>query len=828
MISTGFKTVPDWFSLENQGASVAVGDLNGNGTPDLVVMLVDSPPGKNRGVYRVGHDLDVDANITGGWTPWLDIPDWFSWENQGAGIALGDLNGNGKLDLVVMTVDNPPGQNRGIYRVGHDLDGDGNVTGGWTLWLDIPDWFSWENQGAGIALGDLDGDGKLDLVVMTVDNPPGQNRGIYRVGHDLDANGNVTGGWTPWLDMPDWFSWENQGGGVAVSDITGNGKLDLVLFGIDNPPAQNQAFFRTAFDVGTNGLPAGAQAQDPVAGWSTLLGVNNWFSWENEQSGIVVAQLGGVKHLLILAADHPTTGNVGVYTTVRLVEDPAIHGSWELESYNSQVLAIHAAVLHTGKVLFFAGSGNNTVRVADPHFGDVATGLYTSVVWDPAAAPPNNFDHPATIHRADGKPFDFFCGGDTFLADGRILSAGGNLSYNNGNNLGQRDVAIFDPASEQWSATAPMAHGRWYPQLLTLPDGRILTVSGKNETDGNLNPLFEVYDPVHGTWSQLHPPQAGNFVGLPFYAHLFLLADGRVFFSGGRMDDDRGQPAGILDLAQQPVGFQFVASIEDPAFRNQSSSVLLPPAQDQRVMIIGGGPVDDVTSATGGTEVVALNQLGPSYQLAMPLSLPRMHLNATLLPDRTVFVSGGAISHEAAGVRPIARLQTEIYDPETDTWRPGAAASVIRMYHSVALLLPDGRVVTTCGNPPPYGNRAAWEPPQPNEEMRIEIYSPPYLFAGARPAIGAVTPEWQYGSAIDVAADQPASVLWAELIRSGITTHAFDNSQRLVDLPIEARTGTGLTVRAPDGPNVAPPGWYMLFLVNENRVPSAGTWIHLS
>ena len=756
------------------------------------------------------------------------VPDWFSFENQGASVAVGDLNGNGKPDLVVMLVDSPPGQNRGVYRVGHDLDGDGNVTGGWTPWLDIPDWFSWENQGAGIALGDLDGNGKLDLVVMTIDNPPGQNRGIYRVGHDLDANGNVTGGWTPWLDMPDWFSWENQGGGVALADITGNGKLDLVLFGIDNPPAQNQAFFRAAFDVGTNGLPAGAQAQDPVAGWSSLLGVNNWFSWENEQSGIAVVQLNGVQQLLILAVDHPTTGNVGVYTTVRLVEDPAIHGSWELASYNSQVLAIHAAVLHTGKVLFFAGSGNNTVRVADPHFGDVASGLYTSVVWNPAAAPPNNFDHPVTIHRADGKPFDFFCGGDTLLADGRILSAGGNLSYNNGNNLGQRDVAIFDPESEQWSATAPMAHGRWYPQLLTLPDGRILTVSGKNETDGNLNPLFEVYDPADGTWSQLHPPQVGNFVGLPFYAHLFLLTDGRVFFSGGRMDDDRGQPAGILDLTHEPVVFQFVASIENPAFRNQSSSVLLAPAQDQRVMIIGGGPVDDVTSATGVTEVVALNQPGPTYQLAMPLSLPRMHLNATLLPDRTVFVSGGAISHEATGVRPIARLQTEIYDPETDTWRPGAAASVIRMYHSVALLLPDGRVITTCGNPPPYGNRAAWEPPQPNEEMRIEIYSPPYLFAGARPTIGQVAPEWQYGSPIDVAAGQPASILWAELIRSGITTHAFDNSQRLVDLPIEARTGTGLTVRAPDGPNLAPPGWYMLFLVNENRVPSAGTWIHLS
>jgi hypothetical protein len=828
MISPGFHTIPDWFSFGNQGASVAAADLNGNGTPDLVVMMIDNPPGQNRGVYRLGRDLDASGTVTGGWTTWHDIPDWFSSENQGAGVALGDLSGNGKRDLVVMMIDNPPGQNRGLYRVGHDLDADGNVTGGWTLWQDIPDWFSWENQGAGIALGDLNGNGKLDLVVMMIDNPPQLNRGLYRVGHDLDADGNVTGGWTPWLDVPDWFSWENQGGGVALGDTTGNGKLDLTCFGIDNPPAQNQAFFRTAIDVGANGLPASAQAADPAAGWSSLLGVNNWFSWENEQSGVAVVPLGGAPHLVILAVDHPTTGNVGFYTTVRLTEDPAVHGAWELLDYNSQVLAIHAATLHTGKVLFFAGSGNNTARAADPHFGDVAAGLYTSVAWDPSVPSPGGFSHPATIARDDGKPFDFFCGGDTFMADGRILSAGGNLSYNNGNNLGQHEVAIFDPGSEQWSKAASMEHGRWYPQLLTLPDGRILTVSGKNETDGNLNPAFEIYDPATGAWGHKHPPQDPNFGGLPFYAHLFLMNDGRVFFTGGRMDDDRPQSAGILDLGNDPVGFQRVASIEDPTLRNQSSSVLLPPAQDQRVMIIGGGPVDDVTSATGLTETADLRQPNPAFQLAMPLSLPRMHLNAVLLPDRTVFVSGGAIRHEQAGVRPVARLQSEIYDPQSDTWRPGAAAQVIRMYHSVALLLPDGRVATTSGNPPPYGHLVPWEPPQPNEEMGIEIYSPPYLFAGSRPSIGQVQTEWQYGAAIEIQTAQAGDILWAELVRSGVTTHAFDNSQRLVDLPISNQGAGAITIEAPPRPQIAPPGWYMLFVVDQNRIPSLGSWVHLT
>jgi hypothetical protein len=827
MMSAGFRVIPDWFAPENKGASVAVGDVTGNGTPDLIVLAVDSVQQPNRGAYRIGRDLDADGNVSAGWTPWIAVPDWFSDDTQGAGLAVGDLNGNGRLDLVVLMVDNAAQLNRGVYRVGRDLDADGNATGGWSDWHDVP-WFSWENQGAGIAVADLTGNGAPDVVVMAVDNGLQQNRGVYRVGRNLDADGNATGGWSDWRDMPGWFSWENQGGGVAVADTTGSGHPDIVVFGIDNPPQQNQAFYRVALDVDGNGVPAGARADDPQAGWSSLLGVNNWFSWENQGAGIAVLPLGGAPHLLILAADHPTTGSVGVYTTVQLTESPGIHGEWEILPFNSEVLAIHAAMLPTGRVLFFSGSGNNTARVADPTFGNVADGMYTSVVWDPQAPAGQNFTHPPTISRQDGRPFDFFCGGDTFLADGRLLSAGGTQNYNAGNDLGQWEAAIFDPVTEQWAAAPPMANGRWYPQLLLLPDGHVLTVSGKNETNGDLNPLFEVYDPDHAQWLQHNPPQSPDFMGLPFYAHLFLMADGRVFFSGGRMDDARFQRAGIMAFAPDHIDFQVVPAVVDSTLRNQSSSVLLPPAQDQRVMIIGGGPSDDRTSATGITEVVNLDQPNPAYQLAMPLSLPRIHLNAVLLPDRTVFVSGGAIIHEETGVPPIARLQSEIYDPATDTWKPGAVASVIRMYHSVALLMPDGRVLTASGNPPPYGQRAPWEPPQPNEELRIEMYTPPYMFGPARPTITQAATEWHYGQAVDIASPQADTILWAELIRCGVTTHAFDNSQRLVDLPIAARPAGSLTINAPAAPTIAPPGWYMLFLVDQQHIPSVAVWIHLS
>src|SRR6478609_331395 len=117
------------------------------------------------------------------------IPDWFSSENQGCGVAVASLAGDGKQDLIVLLVDNPAGKNRGVYRVGKSLDGDGRVTGGWTPWIDVPDWFSFENQGAGIAAADVDKDGLQDLIVFMIDNPPGQNQGFYRVGKRLDANG---------------------------------------------------------------------------------------------------------------------------------------------------------------------------------------------------------------------------------------------------------------------------------------------------------------------------------------------------------------------------------------------------------------------------------------------------------------------------------------------------------------------------------------------------------------------------------------------------------------------------------------------------------------
>lgn len=834
-----FVQVPDWFSWENQGCGVAAASLGG--ARSLVFFAVDAGMTGNRGVYRIGGGVDPLTGVANTWGPWREVPDWLSQVNQGGDVAVGDITGDGTPDLLVLRVDAPAGQNAGFYRVGRGLTADGEITGGWAPWVAVPDWFSWENQGAGVALGDLNDSGKLDLVAFMIDNGAEQNRALYRIGHDLDANG-VAADWTPWLDVDrniddphdvgPWFSWDNQGGGVALADRRGDGSLDLVVFGIDSPPGpqgvpsenpsgQNQAYYLIGEGLAPDGTVSG--------GWSTLLGINNWFSWDNQYGALTVLGTGAAARLLVAAIDNPPELNAGFYTSIALTETPAVHGQWEVLPYLSGVLAIHAAMLHTGKVLFFSGTGNNTVRDAAPDFGDVTKGLWTSVVWDPTAPNGANFAHPATILRDNGRPFDFFCGGDTFLPDGRIFSAGGNLSYNNANNLGQRETASFDPQAEQWTRRATMDTGRWYPTVLTLGDGRLLAVSGKNQTDGNLNQRFDIYHGDTDTWQvpPLTPPQI-NFPGLPYYPHLFLMTDGRIFFSGGRMDMDSPLPAGILDLANPiAVGFAPVISQVAPDMRNQSSSVLLPPAQEQRVMIIGGGPRDDRTSATGSTERIDLLAGNPAFELTMPLSLPRMHLNAVLLPDRTVFVSGGAIEHELADVAHVPRLQSEIYDPAANTWRAAATATVVRMYHSVALLMPDATVMTASGNPPPGGNQVPWVE-EPTEELKIEIFTPPYRFAGNAPQITTAPTEWTYNAKTVIQTRDAGAVMWAELIHPGVTTHAFDNAQRLIDLPINTVTATELTVGTPIGPDLAPPGWYMLFLVNQQRIPSTATWIHLS
>jgi hypothetical protein len=794
---TPFTPVPDWFPHENVDGGIAVGDLDGSGLPDLVVFVIDAPAGPNAGLFRVGRGL-VDGVPTEGWSPWQRVPDWPFWENAGGGIALADLDGSGSLDLVLFVIDAPDGPNIGLVRVGRGLAADGTVTGGWGPWQPVPDWPFWENQGADCAIADVDGDGVAELVLLIADAPVGPNIGLYRSA-SLAADGTASG-WTPWTAVPDWPAGtgvgDNAGVGIAAGDLDGDGTPELVVAVVDAPAGQNRARYSVGWRL---------QGGRPVDGWGPWSDVPDWPFWENQGLGIDLADLDGdgEPELAVLAVDAPVGQNVGYHRILPVETDLATapaEGAWRLLEIDSGVLAVHAALLPSGSVLLFAGSSNNPDAAAAHQYG--------TRVWH----------YPRPVLSAPATPVDLFCCGHAHTPDGRLLAAGGTERYDPFAGLTQ--AVLFDQAAGPADAASPTGHagawipqpdmgqGRWYPSLVAQPDGDVLAVSGLGG-DGFLSLVPERYDGTGWTPLPTSPPW-------PMYAHLFLLADGRLFYSGGQYGANNGQRPSIWDPVAGTVAE--VAGLPEPGFRNQAASVLLPPAQDQRVMIIGGGGAD--IHAVGTTASTALTDLSAAHPVYVPgpaMHHPRMHLCATLLPDRTVLVNGGSGMEEShQHVSPHA----EIYHPELNAWRPAAASRVDRLYHSVALLTPDGRVVTAGSNPQ-----------RTDEELRIEVFWPPYLFAGPRPVITPAATEVGHGTTLTVSLDAdvtPAELREASLLRPGATTHSADSEQRLIDLPMTLAGPDTVELAVPGDPAIAPPGWYLLVVVSLARVPSEGAWVHLS
>jgi hypothetical protein len=842
-----FTQVPDWISWENQGGNIAVADLDGDGSPELLVLRIDHPvPGPNRGFYRVGHKLDAQGGIAQ-WGSWVEVPNWGSDQNQGGGIAVANFGAAG-LGLVVFQVQHvEPGPNIGRFRIGRKLSADGTVTGGWSDWQTVPNWTSWRDQGAAIAVADLDGDGQPELVVFHIDdfhtdNPQRPNKGFYRVGQSLTPEGAIAN-WGDWRAV-DWFSWFNQGAGVAIADLDNNGRPEIIVFQIDDPPGENVGFCRVGWNLDHAGV-----VQD---GWGPWVRFDGWGSAENQGGGLALAALGaGRPKAVLFQVNDPPGLNQGLFAVSDLaldIDTAQAKGVWRLLPYFSEVLPVHAALLHTGKVLFFAGSGNNAFRFQPAFLGNEAAQIFTSVVWDPSAnvLQAGTFQPVPTLRRANGSVVDFFCCGHTFLSDGRVLVAGGTGEYDkqivNGRMqdsghgfAGIRDVVIFDPATVTWSIALPMEHGRWYPTVIRLSDNTVMAASGLDEQAQGLgnNTLERTSDPQNAGWTKTRD------FSLPLYPHLFQLRDGRVFFTGGKMDT-KGDSVPLIFDPINATAAVVVDGLGDAAQCNQCASVILPPAQAQRVMILGGGPEDpDDPNAPRGratqrVAVIDFSAPGSAYRTRTNLNHERMHVNAVLLPDHSVIAVGGGVTREASAqsavVDPMGGrevFEAEIYDLAADKWTITAPATIARLYHSVALLLPDGRVLSAGGNPD-KGSQTAWLPPDPLEEERLEIFSPPYLFKKPnRPIIQAAPEEIRYGEAVAINTPQAAEIATASLVAPGLTTHSFNSTQRLADLPFVV-AGTTLNATVPADRTVAPPGWYMLFLVDRDGVPSVARWLHLS
>lgn len=449
---------------------------------------------------------------------------------------------------------------------------------------------------------------------------------------------------------------------------------------------------------------------------------------------------------------------------------PAGSGSWT-GVLNWQVVAIHAHLLPTGKVMFW-----------DRH--DLGDG--TPRLWDPETGVITTLPMP-------GDDYDIFCGGHAFRRDGRLLVTGGHIA----DNVGLPRASSYDPFTNSWTRHPDMNAGRWYPTSTTLATGDVLTVSGEISPAEGVNLLPQVFEETSEIWRDL----TGALLAQPLYPFMYLAPDGRVFSAGPEA------LARYLDTSGTG-GWSAGATSAFP-FRDAGSSVLYGKG---KVLVVGGDPGGlHSVPPTASAESIDLDTPSPAWTATAPMGHPRRHHTATLLADGTVLVTGGT---SAAGFNNStgAVLTPEIWDPATGEWCSLADALVPRIYHSTALLLPDGRVVSAGGGHPNDGEHG--DPDHPD----AQILSPPYL-SGPRPTIASAPPAVPYGHVFFVGTPDAADIARITMVRLPSVTHGFDQNQRILSVTF-ASTAGGLLVTAPADPNLCPPGHYMLFLLDGNGVPS--------
>lgn len=390
---------------------------------------------------------------------------------------------------------------------------------------------------------------------------------------------------------------------------------------------------------------------------------------------------------------------------------------------------------------------------------------------------------------------DLFCAGHAFLPDGRLLVIGGqNGSYYKG----IANSTIFNNSGGYtWETplNGRMSAPRWYPSAITLASGDILALGGSMQGQDDPNKIPEVWNAATGGWRTL----SGAPRALPFYPWIFQAPNGKVFLAGHKPETRYLDTNGSGKWSQLYV--------RKYAARYEGAAVMY---DEGRIMVVGGG-----SPATNTAETIDLRAAAPAWQFTGSMQYGRRYMNATLLADGKVLVTGGGSGANNAAT---AVLAAELWDPATGLWSTMASMQKPRLYHGTAVLLPDGRVLSAGGGRPPSTNGV--------NNLNAEIYSPPYLFAGDRPLLTSAPESIGYGQTFDVGTPDPASITGVTWIGLSSVTHDFNSGQRFSRLRF-VPTETGLTVTAPANGKVAPPGHYMLFLLNAQGVPSVSRIVRI-
>jgi galactose oxidase-like protein len=447
------------------------------------------------------------------------------------------------------------------------------------------------------------------------------------------------------------------------------------------------------------------------------------------------------------------------------------------------VVSIHSALLPNGKVITWG-----RMELSKPEY---------PVVWDPVSDPTAQHQ---TQYPVNNNPF---CAGHAFLADGRLAVTGGHFDVN----MGRPTAYTFDYTSNVWTPLPNMATGRWYPTATALANGELLVESGTDSLMRN-DSVPEVLQ-ANGTWRQL--TTARRWPG--FYPWNFVAPNGLVFSAGQSAVTQYITTAGTGALG--PV----IRHVEN-ATRDYGTAVMY----DAGKILVAGGGYNDRTA-----ETIDLNQPAPQWKNTGWMSFVRRQHTGTIQADGQVLVTGGGGGDFRGSVNPV--LIAEVWNPANGHWTQVAPMHLARLYHSSTLLLPDARVLSV-GSGQPAGTGQV-------DQYNGEIYSPPYLFnpdgtaaTASRPMITYAPPIVGYGQPFTVWTQNviAAKVLW---VRLGATTHSFNENQRLnylaftVNPQQSGNASTAVTVTTPANANLAPPGHYVLYVLNASGVPSVGRVVQI-
>ncbi|MGN9914646.1 galactose oxidase-like domain-containing protein [Phytohabitans sp. LJ34] len=475
------------------------------------------------------------------------------------------------------------------------------------------------------------------------------------------------------------------------------------------------------------------------------------------------------------------------------VADPGQSGSWS-PVFGTPVVPVFEAVLPNGKVLSWDSVGDNAAEEYPDH------SFTRAMVWNPA---------DNTYKRVDLQGSNIFCAGFAHLGNGNILIAGGNADANL---AGTVRTYIFHWQTETWTRGNDMAAARWYPSVAEMANGEEVIVGGGPTT-------AEVYQ-TNGAIRAVSG---------------FTKYSARIYpFMGSRPDTQLGlfgPSTTAYTINTSGNGVITASGTRDSINRDYGSFSTYDIGKS---IVVGGGKITEggVANVPTRTAVVVNSGAGliPSVTSTGSLSTGRRQLNATLLADGSVLATGGMTRAAGSAVVDLNNAATaaERWDPVTGGWTVLASASRIRQYHSTAVLLPDGRVMTggggVCGVCTDVGYL----------EKNVEYFTPPYLYKkdgsgqlASRPVISAAPASVGVNSSFTISSPQAASIRKVALVGLGDVTHGVDQGQRYVPLKFSA-SGTTLAVTGPPNGGVAPPGYYMLFIVDATGVPSVAKMVQVA